>query len=397
MLQLLVLLPEHLVMANAACCAIWGLTELLAAKFGLGECGGRVAFLLLLALLEHPQRVGHEWLNMRTDAAAAAAAAVVLLLLFERLCRICRRRFRRIELRHFARINPQSQILRQCASSARRRLAQSPWPPPVRSDQTVRQKFSNNEKRCPSAAGPGTKTKAQSNPIEMDGDEFRQRGRQMVDLIVDYVNSFRDRPVVPNEGESFDKILADIEPVVLAGVIGDQAPSYRTVARWIEAFGAGRSSLCDDPRSGRPSTAVTKSNIDAVQSLVAEDPNISVAMLSQTLDISEAGGGSVFTILHEQLGLRKITARWVPHQLTEEQRQERVRCSQEFLRLCASVLAAPSASLTLSPVPNKSQNKVWTGADEERPTVLRSGFRSRKQMFVVFFSICGPVAVVMPK
>uniref|UniRef100_A0A1I8HY23 Aromatic-L-amino-acid decarboxylase n=1 Tax=Macrostomum lignano TaxID=282301 RepID=A0A1I8HY23_9PLAT len=76
----------------------------------------------------------------------------------------------------------------------------------------------------------------------MDGEEFRQRGRQMVDLIVDYVNSFRDRPVVPNvqpgylrplippeapqEGESFDKILADIEPVVLAGVTNWHHPNF---------------------------------------------------------------------------------------------------------------------------------------------------------------------------
>lgn len=145
---------------------------------------------------------------------------------------------------------------------------------------------------------------------------------------------------------------------------------------------------------------MTKSNIDAVQSLVAEDPNISVAMLSQTLDISE---GSIFTILHEQLGLRKITARWVPHQLTEEQRRERVRCSQEFLRCFGSggtkrlsdIVTGDKKWFHYFQVPNKSQNKVWIGADEERPTVLRSGFRSRKQMFVVFFSICGPVAVVM--
>jgi histone-lysine N-methyltransferase SETMAR len=125
-------------------------------------------------------------------------------------------------------------------------------------------------------------------------------------------------------GESAIKIHAD-----LAQVIGGQAPFYRTVARWIESVNAGRTSLNDDPRSGRPSTAVTETNIAAVRALVDEDPNIMVAMISKTIGISD---GSVHTILHDHLGLRKVTARWVPHLLTDEQKRERVRCSQKFLR-----------------------------------------------------------------
>lgn len=64
----------------------------------------------------------------------------------------------------------------------------------------------------------------------------------MVDLIVDYVNSFRNRPVVPSvqpgylrplipaeapqEGESFDKILSDIDPVILTGVTNWHHPNF---------------------------------------------------------------------------------------------------------------------------------------------------------------------------
>ena len=47
------------------------------------------------------------------------------------------------------------------------------------------------------------------------------------------------------------------------------------------------------------------------------------------LDISH---GSVHTILKQHLGLRKKTSRWVPHQLTKEQKQRRVDICTENLR-----------------------------------------------------------------
>jgi histone-lysine N-methyltransferase SETMAR len=41
------------------------------------------------------------------------------------------------------------------------------------------------------------------------------------------------------------------------------------------------------------------------------------------------------------------------------------------------------------------QNKAWVGSGDERPTALRPGFRPRKEMFVIFVSASGPVAVIM--
>lgn len=196
-------------------------------------------------------------------------------------------------------------------------------------------------------------------------------------------------------GENATKIHSD-----LVQVTGAQAPSYRTVARWIETLGAGRASLNDDPRSGRPSTAVTEENIAAVRALVDEDPNITIATISETIGIAD---GSVHTILHGHLGLRKVTARWVPHHLSEEQKRERVRCSQEFLRNFAQnsgqrlsdIVTGDEKWFYYFQTPQKVQNKAWIGAGDERPTVLRPSFRSRKEMFVIFVSNSGPVSVIM--
>ena len=39
--------------------------------------------------------------------------------------------------------------------------------------------------------------------------------------------------------------------------------------------------------------------------------------------------GTIFNIIHDCLKLKKVTSRWVPHQLIEENRQDRVRICQE--------------------------------------------------------------------
>lgn len=68
----------------------------------------------------------------------------------------------------------------------------------------------------------------------MNAEEFRIAGRQMVDFIADYLETIRDRPVLPSvqpldiknmlpaeapeEGEPFEDIFPDIERIIMPGV-----------------------------------------------------------------------------------------------------------------------------------------------------------------------------------
>ena len=45
----------------------------------------------------------------------------------------------------------------------------------------------------------------------------------------------------------------------------DSAPSHSTVKRWCKAFDEGRTSLEDDPRSGRPIVETTEVNVARVK------------------------------------------------------------------------------------------------------------------------------------
>ena len=68
----------------------------------------------------------------------------------------------------------------------------------------------------------------------MNSNEFRRFGREMIDLVANYLDTIQERPVLPSveplyleklipdtaptNGESFDDIIADIERVIMPGV-----------------------------------------------------------------------------------------------------------------------------------------------------------------------------------
>ena len=115
----------------------------------------------------------------------------------------------------------------------------------------------------------------------------------------------------------------------LCGIYGPQTISMRTVFSWVKAFKAGKFSVEDDTRPGRPKISVTKANITAVKIVVKQDVRLSVKNIANCTGISE---GSVQTILKKRLDLRKICTRWVPHLLTEEQKTHRLKCARELLK-----------------------------------------------------------------
>ena len=95
----------------------------------------------------------------------------------------------------------------------------------------------------------------------------------------------------------------------LGDVYGFSAPSYAQVKFWVGEFKRGRTSLEDEARSGRPLDATDEEMCKKVRDLVYSDRRIQVEEIAQALGISH---GSVSTILHDRLGMHKLTARWVP-------------------------------------------------------------------------------------
>ena len=61
-----------------------------------------------------------------------------------------------------------------------------------------------------------------------------------------------------------------------------------------------------------------------------EDPHSTYNEIEAFTSLSR---GTIYNIKHENLKLRKVVARWVPHELTDENRRKRVEDCRENLKM----------------------------------------------------------------
>ena len=116
----------------------------------------------------------------------------------------------------------------------------------------------------------------------------------------------------------------------LESTLGTDAVSYATVKNWVAEFKRGRSSTEDEARSGRPADGKSEENIDAVQDMILADRRNTISKIAETLRLSEA---TTFRIVTEELGYKKVCARWVPRMLTHENKRNRTNISRRNLEL----------------------------------------------------------------
>ena len=114
----------------------------------------------------------------------------------------------------------------------------------------------------------------------------------------------------------------------LRNVYGNGALKYATVCKCIRRFNDGRKSIENDPWVGRPVSVLTEKNVATVKTLIEEDARYTVQEIEE---LSGIHSSSVLKILREQLGVRKICTRWVPHLLFDEQKQSWVRLASQVI------------------------------------------------------------------
>jgi len=116
------------------------------------------------------------------------------------------------------------------------------------------------------------------------------------------------------------EIKAELDNVHSTSVL-----AFAVVYNWVNEFNRGRTSTCDASRSGCPIEAATPEIIDKIHDIVLTDRRVKVRELIEATGISH---GTVISILHEQLGMKKLSARWVPRLLTVDHKCDRVTISK---------------------------------------------------------------------
>ena len=110
---------------------------------------------------------------------------------------------------------------------------------------------------------------------------------------------------------------------------GERCLALRSVRCWCSEFETGRENLNDNERAGRPCISVTDDNTARVGAMVKAELHVRIKNIAQELDISF---GSAFNMIHECLGFRKVSCRWVPKQLDDVMKGKRMIASLNHLQ-----------------------------------------------------------------
>ena len=84
---------------------------------------------------------------------------------------------------------------------------------------------------------------------------------------------------------------------------------------WDKKFKNGASSVADAAHSGRPHATDTTEMVAGVERVLMENRHITLDKVVSQLNISH---GSAHHVIHNVLGFHKVSARWMPRQLTPE-------------------------------------------------------------------------------
>ena len=194
------------------------------------------------------------------------------------------------------------------------------------------------------------------------------------------------------KGLSGKEIFVDI-----TDTLGDQCPSYATIKNWVAEFKRGRSDVKDEHRAGRPISVTTSENIDSVHDMILADRRIGLKRIAEALNISYE---RVFHIVHHDLDMRKLSAKWIPRSLNADQKRFRLTTSKE---ICRRFEADSSTFLdrlvTMDETwvhhydpETKEQSKEWKHSGSPRPKKFRVQKSAGKILASVFWDKDGIIS-----
>lgn len=188
---------------------------------------------------------------------------------------------------------------------------------------------------------------------------------------------------------------------------GEETVSKSTLYEWCKQFKDGREVVADLPGRGgvRAScaTAVNSGTIAKVKELVMENRRMTVRELSTLVGIST---GSIETILHEHLNLSKVSARWVPRQLTVFHKEHRAQISKELLAryeedgeaFLERIVTSDETWVHHFTPESKESSKQWKHSTSPTPKKFRMRPSAGKVMASVFWDFRGIIHVdYLPK
>lgn len=214
-------------------------------------------------------------------------------------------------------------------------------------------------------------------------------------------NQLLARSVTKNEQHGFIKIMflnnidAKFTHGKLTKAVKENALSERTVYHWYELFQKGRTNMQQVQGAGRPRTSRGQENVDKVKAMLDTGFTWSVREIANTIGI---GKSSVQEILTKDLQLTKRYGNWVPHRLSDAQKESREEICFSNLRRYAKdqdiltrIVALDETWIPLRSGTPKHKAQFWLKPGETAPKVPADERYAPKIMMLLGVDVGGGI------
>jgi len=188
----------------------------------------------------------------------------------------------------------------------------------------------------------------------------------------------------------------------MLATLGDNALAYSVVKSWLADFKCGRNSVEDEHHSGCAKDAERTENVQNANDMLKEDRRQTIRHIAETTDIRAT---TVYRTVSGDLGMKRVSAHWVPRMLTDEEKQNPVDVCTDLL---CCLQAQPEIFLHRIVTQNetwvhhfdpetKRQSMVWKDASSDTPKKFKVTPSAGKVMAIVFWDRKGVMTHYLSK
>lgn len=189
----------------------------------------------------------------------------------------------------------------------------------------------------------------------------------------------------------------------LCQTLGDACPSQTTVYKWAGLFKRGRRSVDNDPPPGRTPLVTSAEYVTRVHNIVLGDRRITMGQIAEEVGCSIT---TIHRILHNHLHMKKLSARWVPRMLRDDQKRKRRMISQQLLdqmhadkeNFFSRIVTQDETWVHHFEPESKEQSKAWKHLSSPPPRKFKAMTSPKKIMASVFWDQDGIIMIdYLPK
>ena len=148
----------------------------------------------------------------------------------------------------------------------------------------------------------------------------------------------------------------------------------------------------DDKHTGRPVTITTEKKVAEIQEFILEDRRVTVETVTRHSDISY---GTAQDIMTNKLGMRRVSARWVPCLLLLDQMGQRVKRCHEYCQCYNAegknflnrIITCDETWIHIFELESKQQSSMWKHPSLPSPTKVFISRSAGKVMAIIFCNI----------